>query len=195
VDELFLAAPPAPITERSRLVCVGRLCEQKGQLLLVEAAARLVKEGRELELVLAGDGELRAPIEAAIARHALQGRVRITGWISNEQVRAEILAARAMVLPSFAEGLPVVLMEALALGRPVISTYVAGIPELVVPERSGWLVPAGDVDALADAMRAALRASPRELEALGLQGAERVRERHDARIEAAKLSALLREAA
>ncbi|NOT31795.1 MAG: glycosyltransferase, partial [Planctomycetes bacterium] len=160
VDELFLAAKPTPIPDRPRLVCVGRLCEQKGQLLLVEAVAQLVRAGVEIELVLAGDGELRAPIEAAIARHGLAQRVRITGWISNERVREEILAARALVLASFAEGLPVVLMEALALGRPVISTYVAGIPELVVPERSGWLVPAGDVDALARAMRAALEASP-----------------------------------
>lgn len=195
VDELFLSAPATPITARPRLVCVGRLCEQKGQLLLVEAAARLVAEGEALELVLAGDGELRAPLEAAIARHGLAKVVRITGWVSNEEVRAEILAARALVLASFAEGLPVVLMEALALGRPVISTYVAGIPELVVPEHSGWLVPAGDVDALVAAMRAALRAAPAELEALGRSGAARVRAQHDSRAEASKLSALLRRAA
>jgi len=195
VDELFLGARATPIPERARLVCVGRLCEQKGQLLLVEAAAQLAREGLAFELVLAGDGELRAPIEAAIARHALGERVRITGWISNEDVRAEIQAARALVLPSFAEGLPVVLMEAFALGRPVISTFVAGIPELVEPEQSGWLVPAGDVEALAGAMRAALRATPAELEVLGRRGAARVRERHDARTEAAKLSRLFRSAA
>lgn len=195
VDELFLVAKATPIPERPRLVCVGRLCEQKGQVLLIEAAARLAREGLAFELVLAGDGELRVPVEAAIAHHGLQQSVRITGWLSSDQVRAEILAARALVLASFAEGLPVVLMEALALGRPVISTYVAGIPELVVPEQSGWLVPAGDVEALAGAMRAALRATPAELEALGRTGAARVREQHDARAEAAKLSALFRSAA
>lgn len=195
VDELFLAGEAVPVPSAARLVCVGRLCEQKGQLLLVEAAARLMREGLEFELVLAGDGELRAPIEAAVARLGLGPRVRITGWLSNERVREEILAARALVLPSFAEGLPVVLMEALALGRPVISTYVAGIPELVEPQGSGWLVPAGDVDALARAMRAALVASPVELAALGRRGAERVRAQHDARREAGKLSVLFREAA
>lgn len=195
VDELFLGAKAEPIPEDPRLVCVGRLCEQKGQLLLIEAAARLAREGVPFELVLAGDGELRAPIEAALTRHGLGERVRITGWLSNERVREEILAARALVLPSFAEGLPVVLMEALALGRPVISTYVAGIPELVEPEVSGWLVPAGDVVALTGAMRAALAATPAELEALGRKGAERVRAQHDARREAAKLSTLFREAA
>lgn len=195
VDELFLGAEPRAIGTTPRLVCVGRLCEQKGQLLLVEAAAELARSGLAFELVLAGDGELRAPIEAAIARHGLGTRVRITGWISNERVREEILAARALVLPSFAEGLPVVLMEALALGRPVISTYVAGIPELVEPAGSGWLVPAGDVQALAAAMREALTAPSERLEALGRHGAERVRANHDARQEARKLSELLRRAA
>ncbi|MSR62048.1 MAG: colanic acid biosynthesis glycosyltransferase WcaL [Planctomycetes bacterium] len=195
VDELFLAAERKPIPVAPRLVCVGRLCEQKGQLLLLEAAAQLAREGIPFELVLAGDGELRASLEAAIARHALGDRVRITGWISNERVRCEIEAARALVLPSFAEGLPVVLMEALALGRPVISTYVAGIPELVEPARSGWLVPAGDVAALTTALREVLRATPAALAELGRHGAERVRLQHDARIEAGKLAELFRRAA
>jgi Glycosyltransferase len=69
------------------------LCEQKGQLLLLEAARILAAQGVEFEIVLAGDGEMRAEIEALIARHGLQAQVRITGWISSEQVRAEILAA------------------------------------------------------------------------------------------------------
>ena len=122
LDADFLAASASPPTPSRRLVCVGRLCEQKGQLLLVEAASRLAAQGIEFELVLAGDGEMRAEIEALIARHGLKTEVRITGWISSSQVRDEILAARALVLPSFAEGLPVVLMEAMALRRPVIST-------------------------------------------------------------------------
>ena len=96
--------------------------------------------------MLAGDGEMRAEIEALIARHELAVRVRITGWISSEQVRDEILAARALGAAELCRGLPVVLMEAMALRRPVISTYVAGIPELVRPGENGWLVPAGDVE-------------------------------------------------
>ncbi len=72
-----------------------------------------------------------------------------------------------MVLPSFAEGLPVVIMEAMALRRPVISTYVAGIPELVRPGIDGWLVPAGDVEALAEAMQACLEAPVEELARMG----------------------------
>jgi glycosyltransferase involved in cell wall biosynthesis len=190
LDETFLGRAPTPVPPARRLVCVGRLAEQKGQLLLVEAAGRLAAEGLGFEIVLVGDGPLRRPIEARVERLGLRNRVRLTGWMGTERVREEIERARAMVLPSFAEGLPVVLMEALALGRPVISTYVAGIPELVRPGVNGWLVPAGSVDALAVAMREALTAPADDLARLGRAGSALVRERHDGRAEAAKLSAL-----
>jgi colanic acid/amylovoran biosynthesis glycosyltransferase len=173
-----------------RLVCVGRLCEQKGQLLLVEAVARLAQHRTLFELVLAGDGEMRGPIEALVRERGMGQQVRITGWLSGAQVREEILAARALVLPSFAEGLPVVIMEAMALRRPVISTYVAGIPELVRDGKEGWLVPAGDVDALAEAIRACLAMSPAALARLGEAARLRVLERHDIDIEAGKLAQL-----
>jgi glycosyltransferase involved in cell wall biosynthesis len=156
---------------------------------LVEAAAELARCGVRFELVLVGDGEMRGEIEAAIVHHGLGDRIRITGWADGERVRKEILAARALVLPSFAEGLPVVLMEAFALGRPVISTFVAGIPELVVPGRSGWLVPAGSVDALAGAMHEALTASPDDLDRMAREGEKRVRELHDVRTSAIALTA------
>jgi colanic acid/amylovoran biosynthesis glycosyltransferase len=191
VDEALFAAPRAPIPPAPRLVCVGRLCAQKGQILLVEAAARLAAKGVDFEIVLVGDGEMRTEIEHAIVHHGLADRIRITGWASGETVKAEILASRALVLPSFAEGLPVVIMEALALGRPVISTYVAGIPELVEPFRSGWLVPAGSVDALAEAMREVLLAPPESLAQLGREGEKRVRELHDVDANARALASLL----
>jgi glycosyltransferase involved in cell wall biosynthesis len=170
---------------------VGRLCEQKGQLLLVEAAARLAARGFEFELVLVGDGEMRPAIEKLIAAHGLEQRVRITGWASGDVVREHLLASRALVLPSFAEGLPVVLMEALAMGRPVVSTYVAGIPELVTPGKSGWLVPAGSISDLVVALEEVLQATPEHLSSLGAAGHARVRERHDARFCAETLMKLL----
>jgi colanic acid/amylovoran biosynthesis glycosyltransferase len=179
-----------PAAAVNRLVCVGRLCEQKGQLLLIEAARSLSSDGTEFEIVLVGDGEMRPEIEAIISRFGLQDRVRITGWLGNDNVREQIAAARALVLPSFAEGLPVVLMEAMALGRPVISTFVAGIPELVQPGVNGWLVPAGDIDALARAMKTCLQTSVAELASMGAAARERVRARHDADAEAAKLARL-----
>ncbi|HYE20332.1 MAG TPA: glycosyltransferase [Tepidisphaeraceae bacterium] len=187
-----LAAARTPVPDVPRLACVGRLAEQKGQLLLVQAAGLLAERGVYCELVLVGDGPMRAEIERLIARLNLTDRVTITGWASNQQVRDHLLGARAMVLPSFAEGLPVVVMEALALGRPVLSTFVAGIPELVAPGACGYLVPAGSVDLLADAMAQVLRAGADELREMGREGVRRVWAAHDAATEAAKLADLFR---
>jgi glycosyltransferase involved in cell wall biosynthesis len=190
LDAQFMQPAATTVPTGVRLVCVGRLCEQKGQLLLVQAAARLMGEGIHFGLVLAGDGEMRSEIETLVQQLGICAHVRITGWIGGEQVLAELQSARALVLPSFAEGLPVVIMEAMALGRPVISTYVAGIPELVVDGENGWLVPAGDVEALIDAMRTCLAASPERLEAFGNAGRQRVLQRHDIEREATKLALL-----
>jgi colanic acid/amylovoran biosynthesis glycosyltransferase len=190
VEPMFLDREPDLPPEAPQFVCVGRLAEQKGQLVLIEAAGRLAAEGVDFGITLVGDGPMRRPIEEAIERLGLEGRVRLAGWMGAQGVVDELLRARALVLPSFAEGLPVGIMEALALGRPVISTYIAGIPELVEPGACGWLVPAGSVDALARAMREALASPVEELARMGREGARRVAGRHDARIEARKLSAL-----
>lgn len=184
------AAREVPLPRR--LVCVGRLCEAKGQLLLVEAAARLRAKGIKLDLVLAGDGPIRADVETAIERHSLGDTVRITGWISSDSVRDEILAARALVLPSFAEGLPVVIMEAMALRKPVLSTFVAGIPELVRAGENGWLFPAGSLDELEAAMEDCLSRSVEDIQRMGNAGYDRVMERHSIDVEAAKLADLFR---
>jgi glycosyltransferase involved in cell wall biosynthesis len=190
LEDGFSAGAPERPGDARRLVCVGRLCEQKGQMLLLEAARRLRDRGATFELVLAGDGEMRDQLEALISAYRLGAVVRITGWIGGDQVRDEILAARALVLPSFAEGLPVVIMEAMALRRPVISTFVAGIPELLEAGVHGWLVPAGDTDALAAAMRACLDTSADDLARMGAAARTRVGERHSIDIEAAKLADL-----
>ena len=182
----------SPTRGPPRLICVGRLCEAKGQLLLIEAAALLADKGIAFELVLVGDGPMRQEIEDLVQKCGLGARVRITGWISSSEVREEILAARALVLPSFAEGLPVVIMEAMALRRPVLSTYVAGIPELVRHGQEGWLVPAGAVKELAEAMEACLASSIDELRRLGDAAQSRVLVRHCADTEAGKLAELFR---
>lgn len=194
LDKAFHQVPSVPVPLAPRLVCVGRLCEQKGQLLLVDAVRKLRDAGVAVELVLAGDGEMRSEVERLVTVHGLQAQIRITGWISADVVRQELLAARALVLPSFAEGLPVVIMEAMALRRPVLSTYVAGIPELVESGKHGWLFPAGDVDALAKAMQASLLASPEQLDVMGDAAHERVLQRHDADDEAVKLLQLFKQA-
>ncbi len=178
LDDAYRSALTRSDGEAHRLVCVGRLSEQKGQLLLLDALRRVLDAGLDATLVLAGDGEMRVPVEARCAALNLGSHVRITGWLSGEQVQQELLRARALVLPSFAEGLPVVIMEAMALGRPVLSTYVAGIPELVTGD-CGWLVPAGDADALAQAMIDVLRTDATRLAAMGTEARARVWARHD----------------
>ena len=186
-DEFAVIGPiePNPV---GRLVCVGRLSEQKGQPILILALAKLAARNIMPDVVLVGDGEHRALIERLIAENGLQRTVRITGWADAQTVRQEMLNARALVLPSFAEGLPVVLMEAMSLGRPVVTTYVAGHPELVIDGENGWLCPAGSVDDLADAIERCLGASSAELQRMGENARQRVRARHHIGTEAKKLS-------
>lgn len=186
----LLDAPLTPPPAAPRFVCVARMSPEKGHLVLLDAVAQLASEGRRLELVLAGDGPLRPEIERAIDRRQLRDAVRMAGWLSAGEVREEILRSRALVLPSFAEGLPVVIMEALALGRPVIATAIAAVPELVEPGIGGWVVPAGSGEALAAALREALEAPVEALADMGRAGAAAVARRHDAAAEARKLAVL-----
>jgi colanic acid/amylovoran biosynthesis glycosyltransferase len=192
VEQSFYESATLDAPYAARLVCVGRLCEAKGQLLLIEAVARLSSKQVRFELVLAGDGPMRQEIEALIDHYRLAGQVRITGWISSNEVRNEILAARALVLPSFTEGLPVVIMEAMALRRPVLSTYIAGIPELIRPGVDGWLFPAGSIEELESAMQDCLAKTNEDLRRMGNSAHQRVIERHSIDVEATKLSGLFR---
>ena len=190
VDSAYLEVPLTPPPNLPRLVCVGRIGEHKAQLILVAAARRLRAAGINCEIVLVGDGPMRPLVEQAIRDGGLEDHISITGWVDGERVKSEILAARALVLPSFSENMPVVIMEAMALGRPVISTYIAGIPELVLPEETGWLVPASDEVELAEAMRVALAAPIERLATMGAAARARVLERHDVLKEAMKIKKL-----
>jgi colanic acid/amylovoran biosynthesis glycosyltransferase len=195
VDDYFLNPATTPIPDAPNLVCVARLSEQKGHLLLLEAAHQLAAAGQDFHLTLVGDGELRSQIEAKIQAYGLTERITITGWASSGEVQRHILNSRAFILPSFAEGLPVVIMEALALHRPVLSTYVAGIPELVEPGDCGWLVPAGSIKALTEALTTLLKTPTEELQAMGDRGALRVQAQHNALTEAQHLAQLFQAAA
>ncbi len=190
IDASFQDEPVVAVQTSNRLVCVGRLSAEKGQLVLIDALRRLIASGTSCELVLAGDGEMRQQIQARIDVYGLRNSVRITGWISGEQVRAEIEAARALVLPSFAEGLPVVLMESLALRRPVIASQIAGVPELVTAGTNGWLVPPGNAAALSDAIQECLGSNQATLASMGDAGRMRALARHDVNRLAAELLAL-----
>lgn len=183
----FVEPPAAP-----HLCTIARLSAQKGVPVLLDAAAELKRRGRSFHLTIVGDGEMRSAVTAIIARHELGDRITLAGLAPSEEVIDHLQRSRAMVLPSFAEGLPVVIMEALALGRPVIASAIAGTPELVDAE-CGWLVPAGSVDKLVEAMECALEASPELLSAMGKIGRSRVEKHHNAAENGRALAALFRE--
>jgi glycosyltransferase involved in cell wall biosynthesis len=171
-----------------RFVSIGRFVEQKGQLLALDAMAELVRTHQDAHLTLIGDGEMRPLIEARIASLDLGKNITLTGWVDEARILDELQNAHALLMPSFAEGLPMVVMEAMAAGRLVIATYIAGNPELVQQGKTGWLVPAGDANALSDAMRALAETPPAELATMALNSRTRVLERHDVATEAAKLA-------
>jgi colanic acid/amylovoran biosynthesis glycosyltransferase len=171
------------------LVAIGRLAEQKGFALLITAIAKVMPTLPDLHLTLVGDGPLRATLTAQIASLGLQKHITLAGWQDEAGVRAALAAAQALILPSFAEGLPVVVMEAMAAGRPVIATTIAGLPELVTPD-VGWLVPAGDAAALAGAIATLAATPPTTLVAMGDAARARVLARHDINTEAEKLTDL-----
>lgn len=175
------------------LVCVGRLCPQKGQVEIPAAMAKISSIVPDAEVQLIGDGESRRDVEREIDRHGVGENVHLLGWQSNDRVRAAIVEARALLLPSHAEGLPIVIMEAFAAHRPVISTRIAAIPELV-DAGCGWLYDAGDAAGLAEALAAALAADGATLAAMGQEGRRRVEQRHDLARIAPKLIALFEEA-
>lgn len=180
LDADFIEAVPTVISPNStELLCVARLSGQKGLPLLIAACERLRADGASFSLTIVGDGELRPTIVREIQQRGLDDIVTLVGIRSAAEIREHLARARAFVLPSFAEGLPVVIMEALALGRPVIATAIAGIPELV-DDQCGWLIPAGSQEALVGAIEAALAASPADLSQRGKVGRERVLRMHDA---------------
>ena len=181
---------PAPLPAGGpHLVAIGRLAEQKGFPLLIDAMEIAARNLPDLHLTLVGEGAFRPALEAAIAARGLSGRVTLTGWLHEAAVREALAKATALILPSFAEGLPMVVMEAMAAGRPVIATAIAGLPELVSRD-VGWLVPAGDSAALAEAIAALAITPPDRLARMGHAARSLVLVRHDIDREAEKLSYL-----
>ena len=164
------------------LVCCG------GGGLTAGIALALKETHPNAHLTLVGDGEMRPLMEQRIAEAGIADRVTFAGWQDEAGVRAALAQSQALLLPSFAEGLPVVAMEAMAAGRLVIGTYIAGLPELVRQGETGWMVPAGDAEALAEAVGVLADQSPERLAEMAAAARERVLARHDVDIEAAKLA-------
>lgn len=183
---------PAPT-----IVCVARLDTFKGHLYLVRACRLLKERGISFRCLIIGDGDLRSEIEAEIAGLQLDEEVEITGSLAAGEVLAHLSEADVFVLPAIVDamnkrdGIPVALMEAMAMGLPVISTQVSGIPELVENRRSGLLVREKDAEALADAIEEIV--GDEELRrTLGLAARARVEQTFDLQRSAAEMERLFR---
>ncbi|MEO0804742.1 MAG: glycosyltransferase family 4 protein [Cyanobacteria bacterium J06643_4] len=173
-----------------RLLFVGRLAAVKGLPMLLESVAMLKASRPEVMLTVVGDGPDRAMLETQAAHLGLAQQVSFVGYQSQAAVREYLQATDVFVLPSFAEGVPVVLMEAMMSGVPVVATQIAGVSELVEDGVNGYLVPPSSVDALCDRIEKLL-ANGSLRRRLGRQGAQKVREQFDIAKESKKLAQLI----
>jgi colanic acid/amylovoran biosynthesis glycosyltransferase len=151
-SEVFRPDQSERLGEHFEVLSVGRLVSAKGQQILVASVDLLVKRGRPIHLRMVGDGPDRKSLESEVARRGLCDRITFEGSINQDDIRELYSAADAFVLASFAEGIPVVLMEAMAMEIACISTAIAGIPELIRNGIDGLLVEPSDEQALAAAI-------------------------------------------
>ncbi|MBL4697439.1 MAG: glycosyltransferase family 4 protein [Phycisphaerales bacterium] len=191
VDNSFLEIKPLPSDDRRYLCIVARLSAQKGLPLLLDGFVQAVEGGADIGLHIVGDGEMRDEIENLISKLKLNDRINVHGSLSGEGVRSVIAKSCAIVLPSFAEGLPVVLMEAMGMGRPAITSAIAGIPELVHHRENGWLIPSGSVPELAESLENFAQLPFTQLSKMGLNGHHEVNRQHSIENEAMKLKTLI----
>jgi glycosyltransferase involved in cell wall biosynthesis len=174
------------------ILCVGRLTPAKGQHLLLDALRQLLDQGRNVRLRLVGNGPDESSLRAHAARLNLADRVIFEGPVNQDLIRSVYALADVFCLPSFAEGLPVVLMEAMSMGIPCLTTSIAGIPELIRHGIEGLLVPPSDLDALVNALAKiidddSLRTS------IAMNGRKRILEEYDLHANVETLAAIFAE--
>lgn len=190
IDLDRLAMPErGPIAATPTILFVGRLDPVKGVPFLLEAVGRLRDEGRSVDLEIVGGGPLESELHAIAADASW---VRFTGELPPEAVHERLLAADVFCLPSLDEGIPVSIMEAMAVGTPVVTTAVAGIPELALDERTALVVPAGNVDDLVGALGRMLD-DPELVDRLRRAARQRVESLHDSSTNLPALIELLSE--
>jgi glycosyltransferase involved in cell wall biosynthesis len=190
--EIFAPQPPRPSPDPFEILCVGRLTPAKGQHILIDAVEQLTQAGRQVLLRLVGSGPDETSLREHAARSAARGRVIFEGAINQDCIREFYATADAFCLPSFAEGLPVVLMEAMAMEVPCVTTQIAGIPELIRDGVDGLLVAPSDTDALA-AVLARLMDDPQLRRQIGKSGRARVVEHYDLRRSVERLAQIFTE--
>lgn len=192
LDQFTRTNGGAPDDALARILFVGRHVPQKGHVTLLQATALLAERGHDVELILAGDGPLRPTLEALAERWGIERRVSFPGAVGQEQIHALYAAATIFCLPSFAEGLPTVLMEAMAMELPVVSTRINGVPELVEDGRTGLLVTPARADQLAGALER-LIGDPARRRSMGAAARRVVAERFDVEQSAERLRRLFAE--
>jgi colanic acid/amylovoran biosynthesis glycosyltransferase len=180
VDLDHFAARPSPAGETFEIVLVGRIESQKAQHILIRAIRLLRDRGRKVHLTLVGDGPTRPLIEQLIRELDVVKDVELTGAQNHDKVLDYYRRANAFVCSSYAEGLPVVLMEAMAMEIPCVSTWITGIPELIRDGVDGLLVPPASPEHIADAVER-LITEPGLAERIGKAGRERIEDRYNLR--------------
>jgi glycosyltransferase involved in cell wall biosynthesis len=191
VDASLYSPPTRAVPVTIEILTVGRLAAVKAHRVLIDAMARLVRQGLNVRLRLVGDGAERTALESQAASLGLSDRIVFEGWQNQQRVHAFYCQADVFALPSFAEGIPVVLMEAMAMEIPCVATRITGIPELICDGEDGLLVTPADTEDLAAAL-ARLASDPGLRRRLGAAGRQRVIAEYDQARNAAALGAMIK---
>ncbi|MBZ4218575.1 MAG: glycosyltransferase [Chlorobium sp.] len=194
VDPDLYDVRPDPCNKVPSIICVGRLVPAKGQHILLEACSLLKKQGLTFHLTMIGDGPDRPSLEKYVASKDLKEMVTFTGVLGQDKVRQHYNKADLFVLASFAEGVPVVLMEAMAKEIPVISTRINGIPELIQHGQDGLLATPGDAEDLASQMLTLLN-HPELRRQFGKAGRKKVKTNYNQHVNNLQMVDLLNKAA
>jgi len=160
------------------VLCIGRLVPVKGQFILIEAVARLIAQSAKIRLRLVGDGPDRQRLEETVKERKLTEHIIFEGAVNQEHILDFYASADIFALASFAEGLPIVLMEAMAMEIPCITTHITGIPELITSGKNGILVAASDIEALSDAISLLIN-KPDLRHQIGQAGRQRILEGYE----------------
>ncbi|MBN1607643.1 MAG: glycosyltransferase [Polyangiaceae bacterium] len=194
------AVAPLPPAERPRWLAVGRLVKKKGFVHLIDAVELLRRRGKKVQVTILGDGPERAALERRTRTLGLQGQVDLPGHAPSRPVWDELRRSRGLVAPSVraadgnVDGIPNVILEAMAMARPVVASELSGIPEVVLPGETGLLVRPGDASGLADALEELSSADERAAP-MGRAGRDLVFAEYDVRKNTARQIELLANAA
>lgn len=186
--------PAKPINKAPavfELLSVGRLVPMKGHAILLSAVAQLINQGLPLKLTIIGGGPEKENLEKEIQRLGIESHINLTGPLNLPKVCEHYQKADLFIMSSFSEGIPIVLMEAMASGIPCVASAINGIPELIRNEEEGMLVPASDISTLVATIQSLL-SNPEKRVLFSKAGRKRVVEKYNIKINTDKLTDVLR---